>query len=146
MFVRLFRKRQIQNIKNFILLSMICSKYSIKNLKKNELFTHQTMRQKNRIFFKISRQFKIFFFRFAINQNAFINQNSKTLKLKIFCQFIFAKSIRVKFLFFIKIMSKKSIVSSYKMFFIFENIFYIFVSRNSFVFYSINRIMHESNC
>ena len=58
---------------------------------------------------------------------------------------MFAKTIRVKFLFFIftKSISEISIVSSYKMFFIFENIFYTFISRISFMFYSIN--MHESN-
>ena len=105
--------------------------------------------KKIEFFSKIFKQIQIiFYFRFAVNQKASISQNSKTSKSKSFRQFMFAKSIRIKFisiefLFLIEIMSKKSIVSSYKMHFIFENILYTFISRISFMFYSIN--MHESD-
>ena len=43
-------------------------------------------------------------------------------------------------------MSKISIVSSYKMFFISENIFYTFISRIFFIFYSINMYESDRKC
>ena len=58
--------------------------------------------KKIEFFSKKFRQFKItFYFRFAINQNKIINQNSKTSNSKNFRQFMFAKMNRVKFSFFV---------------------------------------------
>ena len=97
--------------------------------------------KKHASFSCVSRQIKItFYFKLAVNQNASISQNSKTSKSKSFRQLMFAKSIRVKFLFsiFMKSISENSIVSSYKMLSISEDIFYTSISRISLVFYSVN--------
>ena len=53
--------------------------------------------KKIEFFSKISRQFKItFHFKFAINQIKLINQNSKTSNSKIFQQYTFTNSNRIK--------------------------------------------------
>ena len=99
-----------------------------------EMFVEKSKRmnllhiKKNSTFSCVFHQIKItFYFKFAINQNASINQNSKISNSKNFYQFMFAKSIRVKFLSLIEITSKKSRISSYEMFFIFDDISFTFV-------------------
>ena len=84
---------------------------------------------------KIFYQVKItFYLKFAINQNKSITQNSKISNSKNFHQFMFAKSIRFKFLLSIEITSEKSKNLSYKMFFIFDDIFFtsVFCSNHAF--------------
>ena len=99
-----------------------------------EMFVEKSKRtnllhiKKRESFSKFSRQIKItVYFKFVINQKKSISQNSKISNSKIFYQFMFAKMIRIKFLFFRKTTSKKSIVLLYKMFFIFDDISFTFV-------------------
>ena len=92
----------------------------------NHLHIKQHVR-KIEFFPKISRQFKItFYFRPAVNQNKSISQSSKTSNSKSFHQFMSAKSIRAKSSPFIEIMSERSIVLSYKMLSIFDDISFTF--------------------
>ena len=87
------------------------------------------------VFFRniFSNQIRIiFYFKFAINQNASINQNSKNSKSKILNQHMFAKSIRIVFN---ENLFEKSIKLLYKMLDVFDEIsFFIFIF---FRFFSI---------
>ena len=93
----------------------------VENFKSIDLSQHQIRR-----FFSSNVDFRqsikrnfiqiriIFYFRFAINQNKLIIQNSKISNSKNFRQRMFAKTIRI-ILFFKSIKSEISIISSYKM-------------------------------
>ena len=93
------------------------------------------------------RQIKIIvYFKFTIIKKILINQISKISNSMNFRQYTFAKIIRVNFLFFIftKLNLKKSIVSSYKMLCIFDDIFFTF-SRNFLSFIRVFRLNHKHN-
>ena len=124
--------------------------------------------KKIEFFSKIFHQSKIIiYFRFAINQDISINQNSKTSNSKNYRQHTFAKSNRIKFIFnkwfeksiislyklstfsrhlFVTFISKISSISSYKMLVISDRSIQLSISRfafNIFVFSFVCRICND---
>ena len=108
-----------QHQKFYFIIDDLFEMFAEKRTKSNSLHI-----KKIEFFSKIFHQFKItFYFRFAINQNKSINQNSKTSNSKNFHQFMFAKMNRVKFTLSKKF--EKSIILSYKT----SIFFHLFISK-----------------
>ena len=90
-----FQKSTSKHQKFYYIIENLFEMFVEKRTKSN-----QSHIKKIEFFSKISRQFKItFYFKFAINQNKSIIQNSKTSNSKNFQQHTFAKSNRIKFIF-----------------------------------------------
>lgn len=120
---------QISTLKHqklYLIIDDLFKMFDEKLKRMNLLHSNQQIK-KHASFSCVFHQVKItFYFKLAVNQNALISQSSKTSNLKSFQQLIFAKAIRVKFTSFIEIVSEKSIVSLYKMLFIFDDISFTF--------------------
>ena len=126
----------------------------VKKFKKINFLRIRYFIKKNKSFSKFFNQIKIiFYFKFAVNQNKSISQNSKISNSRNFRQRMFAKMTRIKSLFSIKTTSKKSIVSLYKMSSIFRITFMIEFSKFSIkiiylqiffqIFFNVCRICND---
>ena len=94
----IFSRNSASKHQKFYLIIDDLFKMFVEKFKKTNFLHTKYHIKKIEFFLKISHQFKItFYFRFAVNQNKSISQNSKTSNSKSFQQYTFAKSNRVKF-------------------------------------------------